>query len=236
MYERRRVREAHQVMLHLHERLAVVVRHIHAAGRVLRDHRPDVARQHHHRPTAGPDPVDEQSQVGVVEHNLRRHTSTDGNWSYAVSVFQLGLFMRALRPARTGLRPARFTSALPEWYLKKKKIKLLLCFQTADVKMLVLADLCPCFHQSPTKLCPDLVSFACWIVTEFWSFMRKSVPHLVIRTLNCARFCGVCALNCARILVSCLRARLCPIYVAPCPFPNLAGTLSLLHGTIWLCL
>ena len=48
----------------------------------------------------------------------------------------------------------------------------------------------------------DLVSFACWIVTEFWSFTRKSVPHhLVIRALNCTRFCVICALNCARILV-----------------------------------
>ena len=36
------------------------------------------------------------------------------------SVFQLGLFLRALRPVRTGLRPARFSCALPE--LKKKKI------------------------------------------------------------------------------------------------------------------
>ena len=32
----------------------------------------------------------------------------------AIQVFQLGLFLRALRPARTGLRPARFTRALPE--------------------------------------------------------------------------------------------------------------------------
>ena len=37
------------------------------------------------------------------------------------AVFQLGLFLRALRPARTGLRPARFTRALPE-FKKKKKI------------------------------------------------------------------------------------------------------------------
>ena len=33
-----------------------------------------------------------------------------------------------------------------------------------------LADLCPCFHRAPTKLCPDLVSFMCWIATEFLSF------------------------------------------------------------------
>ena len=42
----------------------------------------------------------------------------------------------------------------------------------------MLADLCPCFHRSPTKLCPGLVSFACWIVPKFSG----------IRALNCARF------------------------------------------------
>ena len=31
-----------------------------------------------------------------------------------------------------------------------------MCFQTADVKILVLADLCPCFHRSHSKLCPIL--------------------------------------------------------------------------------
>ena len=43
----------------------------------------------------------------------------------------------------------------------------------------MLADLCPRFHRSPTKLCPDLVSFVCWIVTKFWSFTHKSVPDFV---------------------------------------------------------
>ena len=33
-----------------------------------------------------------------------------------LTVFQLGIFLRALCPARTGLRPARFTSALPELF------------------------------------------------------------------------------------------------------------------------
>ena len=45
---------------------------------------------------------------------------------YTPKVFQLGLFMRELRPARTDLRPARFTRALPEFNkiinLKNKKI------------------------------------------------------------------------------------------------------------------
>ena len=79
-------------------------------------------------------------------------------------------------------------SALPE--LKKN-----------PYKMNNLLFLCPCLHRSPTKLCPDLVSFASWFVTKFWSFARKSVPDLVIRVLNCARFCVVCAVNRARILV-----------------------------------
>ena len=71
----------------------------------------------------------------------------------------------------------------------------------------------------PTKLCPDLVSFACWIVTEFWSFTRKSVPHLVIRALNWARFCVVCALNCTRILV--VRALDCAQFILhPALFSN----------------
>ena len=39
-------------------------------------------------------------------------------------------------------------------------------------QLTMLADLCSCFHKSPTKLCPDLVSFACWIVPEFWAFVR----------------------------------------------------------------
>ena len=44
------------------------------------------------------------------------------------AVFQLGIFLRALRPARTGLRPTRFTSALPELFKKKKKLLLLILF------------------------------------------------------------------------------------------------------------
>ena len=92
-----------------------------------------------------------------------------------VTVFQLGLFLRALRPARTGLRPARFTRALPE-FKKKKKINFVLFLQNVIAVFVfsdsrcknackMLADLCPCFHQSPTrpnfgrsrvKVCPIL--------------------------------------------------------------------------------
>ena len=58
---------------------------------------------------------------------------------------------------------------------------LFLCFQTADVKMLVTAcRFVPMFSSigSPTKLCPDLVSFACLIVTEFWSLDVQPLLHV----------------------------------------------------------
>ena len=96
-----------------------------------------------------------------------------------------------------------------------------LCFQTADVKMLVTA--CQCFHQSPTKLCQDLVSFACWIVAEFWSFTHKSaLGHS--RSKLCPILCRLHTKLCPNFGRS--RARLCPISFVPCPFPNLAGTLD----------
>ena len=99
------------------------------------------------------------------------------------------------------------------------KMQLLLCFQTADVKMLVLADLCPCFHRSPTKLCPDLVSFSCWIVTEFWSFTRKRVPRL---GHSHSKLCPILYRLCSKLCPNfgCSHARLCPISFAPCPFPT----------------
>ena len=95
---------------------------------------------------------------------------------YLHDVFQLGLFMRALHPARTGLRPARFTHALLEF--KKKKIIFLFLQNENVIAVFVfsdslcknackmLADLCPCFHQSPTRpncgrsRVKDFVSFA----------------------------------------------------------------------------
>ena len=52
------------------------------------------------------------------------------------------------------------------------------------------------------------------------------MPDLVIRALNCARLCVVCALKlCPNFGRS--RARLCPIYVAPCALPIIAGTLDI---------
>ena len=64
----------------------------------------------------------------------------------------------------------------------------------------MLADLCPCFHQSPTR-------------PNFDRSRVKVCPILCrLRTKLCPNFGRS-------------RAKLCPISFAPCPFPNLAGTL-----------
>ena len=64
----------------------------------------------------------------------------------------------------------------------------------------MLADLCPCFHQSPT---------------------RPNFGHSRVKV--CPIFCRLRTKLCPNFGRS--RARLCAISFAPCPFPNLAGTL-----------
>ena len=119
-------------------------------------------------------------------------------------MFQLSPFLRALRPALTGLRPVRFTLAL----LEKKKILFVqnvnafFVFSDSRCKNAckMLADLRPCFHQSPTR-------------PNFGRSRVKVCPILCrLRTKLCPNFGRS-------------RARLYPIYFAPCPLPNLAGTL-----------
>ena len=74
-------------------------------------------------------------------------------------------------PTDSGNRIISFIlySAMPElknnFIIKKKNVIAVFVFSDRGVKM--LADLCPCFHRSLTKLCPDLDSFMCWIATEF---------------------------------------------------------------------
>ena len=81
----------------------------------------------------------------------------------------------------------------------------------------MLADLCPWFHQSLTKfklyLCPDLVSFASWIVTKFWSFTGKRLGHS--HSKLCPILCRLRPKLCPNFGRS--RARLCPISFAPWP-------------------
>ena len=102
--------------------------------------------------------------------------------------------MRALRPARIVLRPARLYRGV------KILVKCLqICANVfidrpqncAQISFRSCAGLWPNFGHSCSKLCP---------------IMCRS------RTKLSPNF-------------GCSRARLCPISFAPCPFPNLAGTL-----------
>ena len=122
--------------------------------------------------------------------------------------------------------------ALPEWHTPLRPARTFFfstyncCFyvfrQPMNCKL--LADLCPCIHRSPIKLCPDIVSFACWIVPECGLITRKTKSGLGrLHSKRCLIFCRLLAKLCPNFGRSC--AILCPISFAPCPFPNLAGTL-----------
>ena len=62
-----------------------------------------------------PAPVDRRSPPSLA---CRQTAPGDTAVSNTLSRWQLGIFMRALRPARTVLRLARLSSALPELYFK----------------------------------------------------------------------------------------------------------------------
>ena len=143
------------------------------------------------------------------------------------------------RPISEGAAPCPYCIApcpictVPCPNLKKKKIlnyffilqNVIAVFVFSDSRCKnackMLADLCPCFHQSLTKLCQDLVSFACWMVTKFWSFTGKRLGHS--RSKLCPILCRLRSKLCPNFGRS--RTRLSPISFAPCPFPILAGTL-----------
>ena len=65
----------------------------------------------------------------------------------------------------------------------------------------MLADLCSCFHQSPTR--PNFGRSRVKVCPILCRLRSKLYPNF-----------------------GCSRARLCPVSFAPCPFPNLAGTLK----------
>ena len=114
------------------------------------------------------------------------------------SVFQLGIFLRALRPARNVLRLARLYSALSEF---KNAV---FAFSDRGVKMLVSM-----FSSIVHKIVPR----------PRFVHVLDCDQILVIRALNCARLCVVCTLNCAQILV--VRALDCAQFLLhPALFPT----------------
>ena len=94
--------------------------------------------------------------------------------------------------------------ALPEFKKKITLYNLCFCVFRQLMNCTMLADLCPCFHRSPTKLCPDLISFACTGLCP--DFGR---PRVVGRSRS--KLCP---------MFGRLHAKLCPISYAPSIFPT----------------
>ena len=145
-------------------------------------------------------------------------------------MFQLGLFLRALRPARTGLRPARFTRAMLEFTEKKKNYQknniffiftkfiffAVFVFSFMGLKMLVnRMQICAHVFIDRPQNCAQTSFRSCAGLRPNFGHSRSKLCPIMCRSRT--KLCP----NFGRP-----RARLCPISFAPCPFPNLAGTLE----------
>ena len=139
-------------------------------------------------------------------HKVMPLTGLNECLMYRIQWFQLGIFLRALHPAHTVLRPDRFTQRLAR--IKNN----IFFFHLQNVIAVVFSD----------SRCKN----ACRVLPMFSSIAHKIVlrPRFV-RMLDCDQFLSFtrksvsfAQINCARICHS--RARLCPISFAPCPFPK----------------
>ena len=129
-------------------------------------------------------------------------------------VFQLGILLRALHPARTVLRPARLYSSLPEFKnCNLQNVIAVFVLSDRGVKMLVKC-LQICAHVFIDR--PQNCAFhSCAGLRPNFGHSRSKLSPIMCR--SCTKLCP----NFGRS-----RARLCPISFAPCPFPNLTGTLE----------
>ena len=114
------------------------------------------------------------------------------------SVFQLGIFLRALRPARTALRPARLSSALPELFIKKNKLIFhIFYFFIFFYLKNVIADFV--FSDSRCKnACNCLQICAHVFICRPQNCAKTSRFN---RVLDCDRILVVRALDCAQFLL-----------------------------------
>ena len=122
------------------------------------------------------------SQLGkyILETSTcRKHNAQRVCLSSTTAVFQQGIFLRVLCLPLLSYALPEIPCAMPDLQcparLKNKTIFLFtynccFCVFKQPMNCKLLADLCPCFHRSPTKLCRDLVVFSCGIVPEIWSF------------------------------------------------------------------
>ena len=124
-------------------------------------------------------------------------------------MFQLGIFLRALRPVRTVLRPARLSSALPELFEKKKKINFSIFIYLQNVIAVFV------FSDSRCKNACNCLQICAHVFID-----RPQNCALLghSRSKLCPILCRLCTKLCPNFGRS--RARLCPI-----SFPNLAETL-----------
>ena len=112
------------------------------------------------------------------------------------TVFKLGVFLRALRPARTVLRPARLHSALPEFEF--------LYYYYFFFFLFTKCNFCFCFQtfKNACKIVPrprfvHVLDCDQILVIRALIYARLRV----VRTLNCARILVVRALDCAQFLL-----------------------------------
>ena len=121
-------------------------------------------------------------------------------------MFQLGIFLRALRPARTVLRPAQLPSAAPKLFGKKQK-KLFIYLPNV-IAVFVFSD----------SRCKNACNCLQICAHVFINRPQNCVSLGHLRSKLCPILCRLCTKLCPYFGRS--RARLCPIY-----FPNLAETL-----------
>ena len=122
--------------------------------------------------------------------------------------------MRALRPARTVLRPARMGKKIFFFFFLQNVIAVFV-FSDRDVKTLVKClQICTHVFIDRPQNCAQTSFRSC-------AGLRPNFGHS--RSKLCPIMCRLRTKLCPNFGRS--RTRLCPISFAPCPFPNLAGTL-----------
>ena len=150
------------------------------------------------------------------------------------AVFQLGIFLRALCPVHTVLRPARFTLRTARFTQGPARNKLLhfLSFNFVCIFFWYIYQTNCCFlcFHSHVKMLVKCLQICAYVFIDrpqndaqtsfhsragLWPNYGCSHVNLVIHALNCARFCVVCVLNLLCQHFGRSRAGLCPIYFSP---------------------
>ena len=104
-------------------------------------------------------------------------------FNVSISVFQLGIFLRVLRPYCLASCPNSLAPCLI--YIAPCPNIIFFFFNTHNfcfcvfrqlMNCTMLADLFPCFHRSATKLCPDLIRARARLCPNFGRSRGKVCP------------------------------------------------------------